>query len=156
MSEEWRNVVGFENFYQVSNLGRVKRIGKTKTMKLYPDKDGYLMVRLSKSNKPYNCRVSRLVLTAFCGAPIAKQEAMHINHDKTNNTVSNLAWGTRLENEQQKTLSGRRIVWSKLSDKDVEKIKKLRATGMTLKEIGVIVGTHFSNVSLICRGVTHK
>ena len=154
IQEVWKPVVGYEELYAVSNLGRVRHVAFNRMRKLTPDKDGYLQVRLCKNNHPKTHRVHRLVLTAFVGA--SEDEAMHLDHVKTNNCLSNLAWGTRAENEAQKDAAGRRTHWSKLTREQVEAIHKERSLGKTLKEIGVLIGTHYSNVSLILKGKTWR
>jgi hypothetical protein len=95
------------------------------------------------------------VLTAFKGAPCGvANEAMHLDHDISNNRADNLAWGTRQENEDQKTEAGRRSTWAKLTANDVASIHQMRVKGATLKEIGMKFNTHLSNVSLILKGTT--
>ena len=154
MQETWKPVVGYEKLYAVSNFGRVRHVAFTRMKKLTPDKDGYMQVRLSKNNHAKTHRVHRLVLTAFVGASM--DEAMHLDHNKTNNCLSNLAWGTRAENEAQKDSAGRRTRWTKLTSEQVEAIHKERSLGKTLKEIGSLIGTHYSNVSLILKGKTWR
>ena len=61
MIEEWRDVVGYEGLYQVSNLGRVKRIylsGKERIRKIYVNPyNGYSYVELSKKDERKQCRL---------------------------------------------------------------------------------------------------
>lgn len=104
--EEWRDVVGYEGLYQVSNLGRVRsfwsRCGKkiTATPK---------MLRCAGMPKWYRnvhlCNPSRdkieqrgvhvLVAEAFIGSPPSEKHLVnHIDFDKTNNRVGNLEWTT--------------------------------------------------------------
>lgn len=156
MKEIWKDIPEYEHLYAASNMGQIKRIDKDRLMTQTPDKDGYLTVRLCKRNKAKTCRISRLVLLTFIGVPEDKAEALHLNHERTDNRLSNLQWGTRQQNEDQKIAAGRLNPWSKLSKQQVAKIRKLREKGKTLKEIGDIFNTHFSNVSLICKGITHK
>lgn len=156
MKEIWKAIPEYEHLYVASNLGQIKRVDKDRLMTQTPDKDGYFTVRLSKQNKAKTFRVSRLILSAFKGAPKSKAEALHLNHERTDNRISNLMWGTRQQNEDQKIAAGRQNPWTKLSKKQVADIRKLRQKGSTLKEIGAIFNTHFSNVSLICKGQTHK
>jgi hypothetical protein len=152
--EIWKPVVGYEELYAVSNHGRVRHVAFSRMKKLTPDKDGYLQARLCKNNHAKTHRVHRLVLTAFMGG--SNDEAMHLDHDKKNNHLSNLAWGTRAENEAQKDAAGRRSRWAKLSAEQVMTIHRERGLGKTLKEIGALIGTHYSNVSLILKGKTWR
>ena len=93
--EEWRPVVGYENLYMVSNMGRVKSLNYNKTGKeriLKPQKsgNGYLHVQLCKDGKAKNYLVHRLVATAFCDNPHGFKEVNHKDEDKTNNCADNL------------------------------------------------------------------
>ena len=169
--EQWLPVVGYEGFYSVSNKGNVRaeerviqsanRFGpmhkhlKRKDVKQSNGRHGYKLVRFCKDGKAVTKTVSRIVLEAFKGPPIGNaNEAMHLDHDVKNNALNNLEWGTRQTNEDQKTAAGRRNNWSKLSADDVEGIRALRETGVTLKQIGQKYNTHLSNVSLILKGTT--
>ena len=109
MKEEWKDIEGFEGFYQVSNKGRVKslsRISDTrkKTMfvdrilKQSPDGKGYMMVWLYKGSKRYTKKVHRLVAKAFIPNPQQKPQIDHIDTIRINNSVENLRWVTPSEN----------------------------------------------------------
>lgn len=96
MVEIWRDIEGYENLYQVSNLGRVKSLnynhtGKEKIMKAKKDK-GYLRVQLYKDGKPKFYSVHRLVATSFLPNPNNLSQVNHIDEDKSNNIVDNLEW----------------------------------------------------------------
>ena len=96
MIEIWKDIEGYENLYQVSNLGRVKSLnynhtGKEKIMKAKKDK-GYLRVQLYKDGKPKFYSVHRLVATSFLPNPNNLSQVNHIDEDKSNNIVDNLEW----------------------------------------------------------------
>ena len=99
-NEEWRDVVGYEGYYQVSNEGRVKSFKWNKERFLKPsmDKDGYLLVTLCAGGKPKTLKVHRLVCEAFHENPDNKPQVNHINEDKTDNRACNLEWCTCKQN----------------------------------------------------------
>ena len=135
INEIWKDVVGFENLYQVSNFGRVKR---KKGETIYKDgriahfsetvlkqavcKKGYLMVYLSKNSIKKTKQVHRIVAEAFIENPQMKETVNHKDCNKTNNCVYNLEWMTNHENinhsiengrykyrEEKRILTGRKI-----------------------------------------------
>lgn len=96
--EIWKDIPGFEGYYQVSNLGRIKSFKQFKQGKiLKPIKGncGYLQITLDR-NLGLNKRVHRLVLESFLG----KSENLinHINGDKLDNRLINLEYCTSVEN----------------------------------------------------------
>ena len=102
--EEWRDVVGYEGLYQVSNLGRIKSLnynhtGKEGILKLIYGKDGYVKISLcKKGEKPETFLVHRLVAIAFIPNPNNLPEVNHIIDDfehRSDNRVENLEWCTR-------------------------------------------------------------
>lgn len=114
VKEIWKDVVGYEGLYQVSNLGNIKSLDKyvnTKGNKLKLHKGkilkpkkrprGYLEVSLYKDRKPKSIQIHRLVAIAFIPNPENKP---HINHKKPvteefcDNSVNNLEWCTPKEN----------------------------------------------------------
>jgi hypothetical protein len=106
--EIWKDVLGYEGLYQVSNLGNVKRIAgsksinsKEKTLTPIKLKKGYLRVALTKNNVGKRKLVHVLVLEAFVGKPdFDKAQVNHINGIKTDNTLTNLEWCTQSENQK--------------------------------------------------------
>lgn len=97
--EEWRPVPGFEDLYEVSNLGRVKALGnggsgnsKPRMKKARQSTNGYMTTTLCKNGHMYDFRVHRIVASAFLGLDIHNLEIQvnHIDEDKTNNRLSNL------------------------------------------------------------------
>lgn len=122
MNEIWKDIIGYEGLYQVSNLGRVKSLDRFVThnygglkkvperiLRSYTDKRKYkgVTVRLCKSNKCITYIVSRLVAIHFIENPNSYDKVLHKNDDPTNNTVENLYWGTAAMNTQDMIKKGR-------------------------------------------------
>lgn len=97
--EIWKDVVGYEGLYQVSNMGRVKsiRFDKEKMLKTWYDK-GYKYVELCVNRHRYKTGVHRLVALAFIPNPLNKPEVNHKDRNRSNNHVENLEWVTQSEN----------------------------------------------------------
>lgn len=98
MTEIWKDVIGYEGLYQVSNLGRVWSFYIDSPLNLIPLNDGYVRVRLSKKRivKPH--MVHRLVAEAFIPNPNALPYINHKNGNKRDNHVDNLEWCTGSKN----------------------------------------------------------
>lgn len=111
MEEEiWKDIIGFEGKYKVSNLGRVKSIDRTvmhttsgltqlsgKILKPGRSTNGYLTVVLYVDYKKKTHTVHRLIAIAFLGAT-GKDYVNHIDGNKENNVISNLELVTFREN----------------------------------------------------------
>ena len=97
--EEWRDIPGYESFYQVSNLGNVRsiRFNKVRNMKSW-DSHGYRAVELCINNNRYIVGVHQLVALAFIPNPENKPEVNHKDRNRSNNNVENLEWVTQSEN----------------------------------------------------------
>lgn len=96
--EIWKDIQGFENLYQVSNLGRVKSLnykhtGKEKILKLTKS-NGYLDVILYNAGEYKHCLVHRLVAQAFIPNINSSLQVNHKDENKLNNRVDNLEWCT--------------------------------------------------------------
>lgn len=110
--EIWRDIIGYEGLYQVSNFGRVKSLSRrkhsnlvnvkvliTKTRILKPSITKYGYIRIALSNfgvKKYH--VHTLMARAFIPNPENKPEVNHKNGLKSDNRLDNLEWVTRVEN----------------------------------------------------------
>ena len=110
MQENWKDVVGYEGYYKVSNKGRVMTVArefiKSNGRKCIIKERilsqgiviGYRCVDLKVNGNRKTMRVHRLVAMAFIGEPY-KEMVNHIDGNKSNNNLSNLEWATRSENE---------------------------------------------------------
>lgn len=112
--EVWKNIEGFEGFYQVSNRGNVRSVDRTftfaskgniiqrsyksQTKKGRLRKDGYVSVNLRMIGTVTHISVHRLVASAFIENPDNKPYVNHKNGNKQNNNDWNLEWCTAQEN----------------------------------------------------------
>ena len=104
--EEWKNIPGYDEMYQVSNYGRVRswknnKWGRSTTpsiLSLRTDKKGYLRVNLWENNNCKNFQVHRLVAESFVSNPNNKPQINHKNGIKDDNAPKNLEWCTCKEN----------------------------------------------------------
>jgi len=174
--EIWKDIEGYEGYYQVSNMGRVRSVDrvvennkggycqlKGRLLKFHTTKKGYHRVNLNKNGKIKYFLVHRLVTQAFISNPESKPQVNHIDGVKTNNNVSNLEWCTPSENIKHSFESGlnnnkgERHHKSKLNRDDVITIKLLYSKGKhTLKDIGNMFNVHNSTISEIINGVSWK
>ena len=106
MPEIWKPVLHYEKEYEVSNKGRVRRIGVRKgarvgriLAKAYTEK-GYLMTTLWKNNVSRSYTIHILVARAFVEGDHSLT-VDHIDGNKLNNDPSNLEWITREENTRR-------------------------------------------------------
>ncbi|MDT0703930.1 NUMOD4 domain-containing protein [Mammaliicoccus sciuri] len=111
MEEIWKDIPGYENFYQVSTFGRVRSFKRKKPKILKPalNRCGYLYVALSDSISRKKITIHRLVALTFIDNPLNKQQVNHIDEIKTNNNISNLEWVTPKENMNYGTRTERMI-----------------------------------------------
>lgn len=174
MEEIWKDIKGYENMYQISNIGQVKslehnvqqknrwgqtisRIQKSRLMKIHINKNGYFRVVLHKNGIEKNYSVHRLVYEAFVGEIPDGMQVNHINEIKTDNRVVNLNlmtpkensnWGTRNERVSEKQTNGK-------NSKPVLKIdpisNEIVAEFPSTKEAERQTG--FNHICLWCRGI---
>ena len=131
--EEWRDVIGYEGLYQVSNYGRVKSFHNNGVRTLNPsfaDYPGYYVVNLTKNGKQQTQYVHILVAQAFIPNPENKSYVNHIDGDKLNNCLENLEWTTPTENSRHawrngliKSRTGTKNLHSKLTPEQVRYIR---------------------------------
>lgn len=154
MEEEWRAVVGYEGYYMVSNLGKVKR---TKVLK--PDiVFGYERVTLCVNNKPKHYYLHCLVARSFISNPENKPVVNHIDNDRKNNNVSNLEWVTQMENINHCINQGRhtRGEMQGISDLKNNDIHYIRNSSLSTKELAIKYNQSEVNINRIKRYASWK
>lgn len=115
MEEVWKDIQGYEGYYQVSNLGRVRRIkggrGAQVGIKKTPlNSSGYPHLHLTVGGKIKDFFVHYLVCSAFHDNPENKSCVNHINGIKTDNRAENLEWVSYQENTQHAFRTGLHVV----------------------------------------------
>jgi hypothetical protein len=153
--EVWKDVLGLENFYQVSNMGKVKTmprevirgrggVYKTPERLLNPsiNSDGYYTGIFRVNKKACNYKVHTLVALAFIGQIPKGMEVNHKNGIKTDNRVENLEIITKSQNIKHafniglnKPNKGEKNGNSKYTKEDAIKVKKLIKNGLTETQI---------------------
>jgi len=166
--EEWRPAVGFDGWYEASNLGRMRRsryghhtfAGKILKPSINPG--GYKIIGLSMNSEYSYHSVHSLVAKTFIGPYPECKEINHIDGDKTNNNVENLEYVTKSENQLHALKMGLSIPlrgeshnMAKLTKEDILEILRLLKNGDLFQwEIADMYGVCQSTISLINTGET--
>lgn len=132
--EIWKDVIGYEGVYYVSNYGSIKsnpRNGTRGGIRIqYVGKFGYPLIILTKDGKSKTFLTHRIVATSFIGNPENNPQVNHKNGIKTDNRVENLEWATRSEQAKHRYIAGLdsnkgvKHPQSKLTDNQVLEIRK--------------------------------
>lgn len=140
MNEEWRDILGFEGFYQVSSTGRVRSLDRNVShyrgdqcelkgkCRAASNTGPYKTIVLSKNGSQTSHLVHRLVANAFVPNPENKPNVNHKDFNPANNCTHNLEWTTQVENIEYSVRAGRNPKGSqhgcaKLNESDVLKIR---------------------------------
>lgn len=176
MSEEWRQVVGFEGLYEVSNLGRVKTVHRVLTRsngakqtvrerirkQVTAQRGGYAMVTLTNMCHRTLAPVHRLVLEAFVGKRPDGMECCHIDGNPLNARLDNLRWGTPESNGQDRIRHGTQTTCAahpcaKMTREQVIEARALRRSGVwTVDQIAQRYGVENSTMASALSGKTWK
>jgi len=157
MRERWKDVVGFEGLYKVSNCGRVWS-ETSERLKIPTKTEGRMTVLLWKHNKMKLCKVHRLVLFAFVGPPNKGNESCHNDGNPSNNHLSNLRWDTPQNNQRDRVRHGtsnrgERCGTSKLTLKEVRAILTALEKGVKQQELADKYQVRQSQISRIKSGI---
>lgn len=171
MDETWKPIPGYEGFYEVSDLGRVRSLDRAvpraanaksgaiqltgRTIKPHINyaggrQGGRLTVALTKDSIRSNFLVHRLVAQAFIPNPNNLSDATHIDHNPLNNAVSNLEWLSHRQNIRDSVHAGR---WrKKLSEDQVRTIQRRIASGEAQVAIARDLGLAYGTINSIAAG----
>lgn len=178
--EVWKPVANHEELYEVSNLGRVRRLSRvqyrrnrwgTESRYLLPEQilsptqtstGRYLTVNLWKDGQNQTVRLNILVCQTFHGpAPQEKPFALHNNGDSFNNRATNLRWGDIFDNMADRTAHGRTVRGerqhsARLTACLVRSIRQRASNGERIAPIAREIGVHPSSIHAVVKRETWK
>lgn len=158
MKEIWKDIMGYEGLYKISNWGRVYSLMSGKELKQASDKDGYFTVTLHNNGEKKSFRVHRLVANHFIsfvpeeGKTIDDYVVNHKDERKGNNYISNLEFITI---EANNNYGNRNKNISKSKEKQVIGINKINGLILefdSIMEASRCVEAHDSHISQCCNG----
>lgn len=173
--EEWKDILGYEGYYRVSNLGSVKALArnviyatgvvhafKERIICVNLKRTGYFNVALCRDGKCKTFLLHRLVATAFLDRDNDSQNVNHRNGVKTDNRAVNLEWVTPSQNTQHALVNkllpaGERSVFAKLSHADAEFIRLLGRTKLfTNLHVAKLYNVSPSVIDKVIQNKTYK
>lgn len=163
MNELWKDIPGYEGYYEASNLGRIKskaRLVKhyqggkliVKERMLKPNLAGpYVSVLLSKEGKRVTFLVHRIIAALFVPNPDNKPKVNHKDFNPRNNAADNLEWTTQQENISHSVNAGRNVKGithgcHKLTELQV---KEIRSYDRSYKWLANIYAVSYGNIKRI-------
>lgn len=149
--EIYKDITGFEGYYKISNLGNVFSVKRNLVMKNTPHKDGYLQVKLTKESKRKCFLLHRLVAIYFIENPKNKLEVNHIDSNRVNNSINNLEWVSRTENQKHSSLLG--LKRKKLSN---DEVLFIRNSDIKQKDLALKYGVSEPTICRIKKMRLHK
>lgn len=168
MSEEWRDVPGYEGCYQVSSDGQVRRVAgsfgctRTRILKKSPNRLGYETIRPSKGGVKKTVNVHAFVALAFLGECPEGYEINHKNGIKSDNRINNLEYVTRSENilhaihvlkrDMVPNSKTRLLSIAKVTEDDVRTIRRLyHDDACTIKGLARLYQMSYEGIRAIVR-----
>jgi hypothetical protein len=159
--EEWRDIHGFEGYYQASSFGRIRSVDKIITRKdgksyfragrvLIPFKGttcNYLSIQFSVNNVPSKHLIHRLIAYTFLGLePDSVLEVNHKDGNRLNNAVSNLELVTHQENVDHSVRTGLKHDYGEchvhaiLTNAQAAEIREICGRGVKQKDVAKLFG----------------
>jgi hypothetical protein len=145
----WKPIIGYENYYEISNFGEIRSIQNKskKIIKPYITNRGYLRIRLFKNKIRTAFTIHRLVGINFIPNTENKSYINHIDGNKQNNNVSNLEWVTHSENEKHASENNLKNSKSIIQyDLNGNKINEFNS----IKNASIMTGIHKCGISKCC------
>jgi hypothetical protein len=162
----WKDIQGYEGYYQVSNTGLVKSLSRQvkrkdgfvcnlNEMLLAPryNAKGYIRAALRINGKSTDYQVHRLVALHFVDNPYNKPQVNHIDGNKQNNNDWNLEWSTNAENVQH--AYNNNMISRPNKRKVVQSLGTTHRVYDSIAEASTITGLDSSSISKTCRGVNN-
>ena len=157
MAETWKAIAGYEGLYEVSDLGRVRRLNFHRTGHpwiLNPGKNGsnYLRVSLYKDGKRKKMLVHRLVAETFIPNPNHLATVNHKDENKHNNSAGNLEWMSVADNNNYGTRIRRAAEENWKPVQMFDKQGNLIATFSSAVEAKRVTGISRQGICMCCSG----
>ena len=172
MNEEWKAIEGYEDYYHISNKGRVKSLKRRNRgidMMMTPMKGGaggrYRAISLSVGGKIKKQYVHRLVAKAFIPNPTGYREVNHLDGNPSNNIVINLEWCDKRHNHLhayaiglQRPIVGEDVHTHIFTEREVRFLRYIKGLYPQIKnsEIAKFYGTSWRAVENVWIGKTWK
>lgn len=181
MEEKWVDIIGFENKYQISNFANVRSIDcpkinknghtftrKGKLLKTSVNEFGYKVIVFHFNYKSKSKFIHRLIAEAFIPNPGNLPCIHHIDHNKLNNSISNLMWVTYSENIKYNYLTGGQVGKTNMKGKfgadnpTSKKVKQLTKEGVLVKihdgisQAAREVNGQATHIVKVCKGILNK
>lgn len=163
--EIWKNVIGYEQYYEVSNFGQIRRkerilihkdgkkyLYKSRLLGIRKSKNGYSTSTLTINNKSKTLLVHRIVAHAFISNPNNLPCVNHIDGNKQNNCVDNLEWCTYSYNIYHAYINGLRYQNKKVLQYDLQGnfIKEWNSISQAQYELKIF------HIKDVCVGKRHQ
>ena len=154
-NQVWKDVVGYEGLYLVSDEGFVIGVKSKKKLRVSPTYNGYHRVKLYRNAQGKTMMVHRIVASAFIPNPENKDQVNHKDGNKANNALTNLEWVTQEENQKHAYLNGLSNI-EPANNATRKKVIQRDMNGCVIKvwrsisEASRALGLQISNISHCC------